>query len=271
MRRLAGYLWAEIKKEHRHSFHSKMIYFSLLVWPVIMFVTAYYSFAPFRMEPDSPLARFVAADQLPLFLLTGYLGYIFYWCLVQSAWQMSFERQAGTMEMIFISPVNRLAFLYGRSLSSLVEGVWLFFCFALLALIFVGGMQPSGWWAPLLAFVILLVSAVIWGGFLSVLFLFSRDASFLYTVLDEPMLIFSGVRLPPLAFPLWAKLIAFCFPLTYALQLVRGLLMEGATLQELAPKMGLLFGVLLLLVTATSLLLKKAERHMKETGNMVMY
>ncbi|WP_312114555.1 ABC transporter permease [Brevibacillus reuszeri] len=271
MKQLSSYLWAEIKKEHRHSFHSKMIYFSLLVWPVIMFVTAYYSFAPFRMGPDSPLARFVAADQLPLFLLTGYLGYIFYWCLVQSAWQMSFERQAGTMEMIFISPVNRLAFLYGRSLSSLVEGVWLFFCFVLLALIFVGGIHPSGWWAPLLAFVILIVSAVIWGGFLSVLFLFSRDASFLYTVLDEPMLIFSGVRLPPLAFPLWAKAISFCFPLTYALQLVRGLLMEGETLLSLAPKIGLLATVLLVLVIATILLLKQAEKHMKETGNMVMY
>ena len=271
MKQLTALLWAEIQKEHRHSFHSKMVYFSLLIWPAIMFVTAYYSFAPFRTGADSPLARFLSAEQLPLFLLTGYLGYIFFWCLVQSAWQMSFERQAGTMEMIFISPVNRLAFLYGRSLSSLVEGVWLFFCFTLLALLFVGGMHPSGWWAIPLAFFVLLVSAIVWGGFLSVLFLFSRDASFLYTVLDEPMLIFSGVRLPPLAFPLWVKAISFCFPLTYALQLVRGLLMEGAPLSALAPELALLASVLLLLVLVTVVLLKKAEKHMKETGNMVMY
>lgn len=111
MKQLASLLWAEMVKEHRHSFHSKMVYFSLLIWPAIMFVTAYYSFAPFRLGADSPLARFLSPEQLPLFLLTGYLGYIFFWCLVQSAWQMSFEREAGTMEMIFISPVNRLAFL----------------------------------------------------------------------------------------------------------------------------------------------------------------
>ncbi|MDR9506155.1 ABC transporter permease [Brevibacillus agri] len=271
MKQLASLLWAEMVKEHRHSFHSKMVYFSLLIWPAIMFVTAYYSFAPFRLGADSPLARFLSPEQLPLFLLTGYLGYIFFWCLVQSAWQMSFERQAGTMEMIFISPVNRLAFLYGRSLSSLVEGVWLFFCFTLLALLFVGGVHLSGWWAVPLAFVVLLGSAIVWGGFLSVLFLFSRDSSFLYTVLDEPMLIFSGVRLPPMAYPLWAKAISFCFPLTYALQLVRGLLMEGASLASLLPELALLVGVLLVLVMATVLLLKKAERHMKETGNMVMY
>lgn len=271
MKQLGSLLLAEIIKEHRHSFHSKMIYFSLLVWPVINFVTAYYSFAPFRMGADSPLARFISYEQLPLFLLTGYLGYIFYWCLVQSSWQMSFERQAGTMEMIFISPVNRLAFLYGRSLSSLIEGVWLFFCFALLALFFVDGIQLSGWWAPPLAFLILLVSAIVWGGFLCVLFLFSRDSSFLYTVLDEPMLIFSGVRLPPMAFPVWAKVISFCFPLTYALQLIRELLMEGASLQAMLPSMGLLAAVLLVLVTATVVLLRQAEKHMKKTGNMVMY
>ncbi|MED4586393.1 ABC transporter permease [Brevibacillus choshinensis] len=271
MSQLCALLWAEIKKEHRHSFHSKMVYFSLLVWPVIMFVTAYYSFAPFHMGSGSPLARYVSPEQLPLFLLTGYLGYIFYWCLVQSAWQMSFERQAGTMEMIFISPVNRMAFLYGRSLSSLVEGVWLFFCFVLLALMLIGGIHASSWWAVPLAFLILLLSAVVWGGFLSVLFLFSRDSSFLYTVLDEPMLIFSGARLPPMAFPFWAKLISFCFPLTYALRLVRGLLMDGAPLSALAANMGSLGCVLLALVTATVLLLKRAETHMKETGNMVMY
>jgi len=271
MKILLAQLWAEIKKEHRHSFHSKMIYFSLLIWPAIMFVTAYYSFAPFRMGADSPLARFIDPDQLALFLLTGYLGYIFYWCLVQSAWQMSFERQAGTMEMIFISPVNRLTFLYGRSLSSLVQGVWLFFCFVLLALLLVGGIHASGWWAIPLAFLVLLISAVVWGGFLSVLFLFSRDSSFLYTVLDEPMLIFSGVRLPPLAFPFWAKLISLCFPLTYALRLVRSLMMEGAGIAAVGTDLGLLGIVLLLLVAATLFLVKRAERHMKETGNMVLY
>ncbi|TGV24466.1 hypothetical protein EN829_044435, partial [Mesorhizobium sp. M00.F.Ca.ET.186.01.1.1] len=65
--------------------------------------------------------------------------------------------------------------------------------------------------------------------------------------------------------------ISFCFPLTYALQLVRRLLMEGAPLSALAPELALLASVLLLLVLVTVVLLKKAEKHMKETGNMVMY
>ncbi|MCK9906953.1 hypothetical protein MXD63_44050, partial [Frankia sp. Cpl3] len=93
----------------------------------------------------------------------------------------------------------------------------------------------------------------------------------LYTVLDEPMLIFSGVRLPPLAFPFWAKLISLCFPLTYALQIFRKLLAEQATLVQIAPQLAILAGVLLLLVLFSAFLLKRAERHMKRTGSMVLY
>jgi ABC-2 type transport system permease protein len=271
MKRLIAQLWAEVRKEHRNSFHSHFIYFSLLVWPVIRFITAYCSFLPFQLGPDSPLSRFIRIDQLALFLLTGYLAYIFFWCLVQSAWQLSFERQSGTMEMIFITPVNRLTFLYGRSFSSLIEGVWLFFSFSLLGMFLIGGIHVSGWWSVPLAFFILLLAAGVWGGFLTVLFLFSRDSSFLFTALDEPMQIFGGVAIPPLAFPFWAKLISFCFPLTYALHILRQLLMEGATLQELGQDLGLLASILLLLVLATAFLLKRAERHMKQTGNMVLF
>ncbi|CAM3427886.1 hypothetical protein EDM52_17240 [Brevibacillus invocatus] len=53
--------------------------------------------------------------------------------------------------------------------------------------------------------------------------------------------------------------------------LVRALVMEGTAFTALLPDLGLLGVVLLLLITATLLLVRRAERHMKETGNMVLY
>jgi ABC-2 type transport system permease protein len=53
--------------------------------------------------------------------------------------------------------------------------------------------------------------------------------------------------------------------------MVRALLMEGAELGDLWQELGLLAGVLVLLVTASVFLLKRAERHMKRTGSMVLY
>lgn len=261
---------SELKKEHRNIFHSPLIYFSLFIWPVIGFITTYYAFKPFQLDSNSPLNRFINPDNLILFLLTGYLAYIFFWSLVQSAWQMSYERQSGTLEMIFLTPVHRLAFVYGRSFSYLVEGVWLFTIFTVISLFFIDGITFN-LWSIFLAFVTLLVSAIIWGGFLNTIFLFSRDAGFLYTILDEPMSIFSGVKLPPLAFPLWAKIIALCFPLTYSLQILRLLVIEQTSFTEIIPYLFALIAVLTILVITTVLLLKKAEQHMKTTGNMVLF
>ncbi|EST51570.1 multidrug ABC transporter permease [Brevibacillus panacihumi W25] len=171
------FIIAEFKKEHRNMFQSNLIYFSLLFWPILKFLIAFYSFKPFFTGKNSPIERFMDSGSLTLFLLTGYLCYTFFWCLVQSAWRMSYERQSGTLEMIFITPVNRLAFIYGRSLSSLIEGIWLYFTFIVIVMFLVEGIQINGWLSIPLAFIILLVSAVVWGGFLTIAFLFSRDAS----------------------------------------------------------------------------------------------
>ncbi len=252
-------------------FHSRLVYFSLLIWPVIGFITSYYSFKPFSLNDNSPITRFVPPDHLVLFLLTGYLAYLFFWSLVQSAWQMGYERQSGTLEMIFLTPVHRLALIYGRSFSSLLESVWLFFTFVIMILFIVEGIQVDGWWSFPFAFFILFISAVIWGGFLNAIFLFSRDAGFFYTILDEPMLIFSGVRIPPLAFPIWAKGLALFFPLTYTLHIIRMLVMEAATFIEILPSFTVLLVVLLVLINISAFVIKKAENHMKQTGSMVLF
>lgn len=264
-------MWGEIKKSHQQNFHSKMIYFSLLIWPVLLFITAYYSLKPFNLSASSPLAAYMEMDQVSLFLLTGYLGYIFFWSLVQSAWQMSYERQVGTLELIFLTPVSRLAFVYGRAAGNLFEAVWLFSIFSLLAFIAIGGIEEIEWLSIPVAVFVLLVSAIVWGGFLNVLFLFSRDASILFTILEEPMQFFAGVRLPVAAFPIWGKALAFLFPLTFVLEIFRGLVVEGKTLFQLWVPLMIVSSILVILIGITALLLYKAETHAKETGNMTLF
>ncbi|ACL21336.1 ABC-2 type transporter [Desulfitobacterium hafniense DCB-2] len=271
MKELIQVLGAEMKKSHRLNFHSSLIYFSLLVWPAITYVSAYYSFKPFDLGEYSPLNRFLSAENIGLFLLTGYLGYIFFWSLVQSAWQMSFERYAGTIELIFLSPVSRLGVIYGRAAADLLAGVWLFSTFAFLAAVLVGGVQIAGWWSVPLGLLVLAVSAVIWGGFLNVIFLFSRDSGFLYTILDEPMLIFSGVRIPVAALPCWGKLIALVFPLTYVLAILRDLVIEGYGFTQILPSLGVLLAVLAVLFLFSSRLVILAEKHALKTGNLNLF
>lgn len=264
-------IWAEAVKSHQQSFHNHFIYFSLLVWPALLFVTSYYSFKPFNLAEDGPLSKYVPHDQIILFLLTGYLGYIFFWCLVQSAWGMSNERQGGTLELIFLTPVSRITVMHARAAGNLVEAVWLFTAFTLLVLLVTGQAGSIHWLNVPIALIILSVSAVVWGGFLNTVFLFSRDAGILFTIFEEPMQFFSGVRIPVLAFPLWGKAIALFFPLTYVLDIFRMLVLDGRSLLELSSQLFSLACILGLLFTASVIVLKKAEKHAKETGNMVMF
>ncbi|MEI2356322.1 ABC transporter permease [Mesobacillus zeae] len=264
-------LWAEAVKSHQHNFHNKLVYFSLLIWPALLFVTSYYSFKPFNLSATGPLSAYIETDQIILFLLTGYLAYIFFWSLVQSAWNMSYERQAGTLELIFLTPVSRITVMYARAAGNLFEAVWLFTLFTLLVLLTTGQADHIHWANVPIALLFLSISAIVWGGFLNIVFLFSRDAGILFTIFEEPMQFFSGVRIPVLAFPVWGKVIAFFFPLTYVLDIFRKLILDGAGLLQLIDQFLMLAGVLAILFTVSVLLLKKAEHHAKETGNMVLF
>jgi ABC-2 type transport system permease protein len=210
-------------------------------------------------------------NQITMFLLTGYLGYIFFWSLVQSAWGMSYERQAGTLELIFLTPVPRVVVMFSRAAGNLLEAVWLFTVFTMLVLLVTGNAGTIHWWNVPIGLVLLSVSAIVWGGFLNIVFLFSRDAGILFTIFEEPMQFFSGVRIPVLAFPIWGKMIALIFPLTYVLDIFRDLVLNGIGLAELAGPFTVLLAVLTLLTIVSIFLLKKAETHAKETGNMVLF
>lgn len=109
------------------------------------------------------------------------------------------------------------------------------------------------------------------GGCLNTIFLFSRDTSILFTILEEPMQFFEGVRIPIVVLPLWGKVLAALFPLTYVLQIFRSLLMEGKSIINVFPELGLLASLLIILIGISYVLVRKAEKHAKRTGNMVLF
>ncbi|WP_179861666.1 ABC transporter permease [Bacillus pseudomycoides] len=263
--------FAEWKKSHRNHFHSKMVYFSLFIWPVLLFATAYFSVKPFDTSNSSTLAKWMDPKQISFFLLTGYIGYVFFWSLVQSAWQMSWERQNGTLELIFLTPASRVWMMYCRAGANLIEGVWMFTMFSILIALFLNDTPIPPVENIVFGFMILCISAVVWGGGLNTIFLFSRDASILFTILEEPMQFFAGVRIPIVVLPLWGKVLAALFPLTYVLQIFRSLLMEGKSIINVFPELGLLASLLIILIGISYVLVRKAEKHAKRTGNMVLF
>ncbi|MFZ5353690.1 MAG: ABC transporter permease [Bacillota bacterium] len=260
---------AEMIKQHKNYFHSKMIYVSLFVWPLIGFVSAYYSFKPFNIE-GTPIP-YINEENLIIFILLGYICMSFFRSLVQSAWRFSFERQSGTLELIYLTPVSRLSVVLGNAVSSVFESVWVMVVFAggifLLKYKYFYINVP----AALISTMLMMLMAVCWGMLLNSLFLFSRDTGFLFTILEEPMEIFAGVKVPTVVFPLWAKLISLIFPLTYAIEAMRRVFLNGESLYAIRGFMGISVLIVILMLIITNICLKLGEDHAKKTGNMALF
>ena len=122
-------LKAEMRKQHKNRFFGKSIYVSLFIWPMLTFITAYYSYKPFPLDKIVGGLGYINESNLIIFVLMGYMCLIFFRCFVQSAWFFSMERTYGTLELVYLTPANRLAFIMGNASEctvSLFKGFRLF-------------------------------------------------------------------------------------------------------------------------------------------------
>jgi len=263
-------LRGEIAKQHHHHYHSCFVFFSLLVWPVFGFFTVYFSYKPFSLAKGT-LCGIAGSQDLMIFLCAGYMAYNCFWAIVQSAWNMTWlERQSGTLEIAFLSPANRLAMMYGKALGALFEETWMFLCFCLFMLFWAHGFSLRLLILLPLVFFVLLISASIWGGLLNTVFLLSRDASMIYSMFEDTMVLLAGVRVPVGSFPPWAKAISLVFPLTYCINIIRALFMVSVSV-NVWQNLGQLFVCLLFMIVATVLLLKRAEAVHRDRGELGLY
>ena len=206
------------------------------------------------------------------FLGSGFMAYTCYWSMVQNAWSMaSQERTAGTLEMTFLTPANRLAMNYGRALGALLQEVWMFCCFCIFLLLYTETLRFQNIFLLPLIFLLLIISSTIWGGMLNTFFLFSRDASIILNLFDTPMTLFSGSRIPIHCFPQWAKVISMFFPLTYCLNIIRFVLRIQSKDTLWQKDLAELAICLSVMITITIFLTRKAEQHNRETGELLLF
>ncbi|GCE15176.1 ABC transporter permease [Tengunoibacter tsumagoiensis] len=266
-------IMAEMLKQHRMLFGGKLIYCSMLLWPALELGTAYYTFQPLAHAPGLRQHWPLAADAraVMLFFITGMLAYVFYWSLVQSSWMFSRERFEGTLEMMFLTPANRLVLMLANGTAALFQSVWLFLTFTVGLMALVGGLHMSHPMMLVLAFLSLFLPAMAWAVFLNSFCIFARDSSFFYSLLEPTMSFLSAVRLPPFVYPLAVRVVGSVLPLTTSLIILRAALLEGATLMQLMPQLVFLMGLTLVLFVLAAWALKRGEEHARHTGSLSLF
>lgn len=257
----------EIIKQNQNYYNTWQTYISLLLWPLLNCFVTYFMYKSFDISALS-MYGIESFKRLLIFIYTGLLGYNCFWAMVQSALFMRDERENGTIEIVFMTSANRLAIVYGRALGGIIQNVWMFLLFTLL-IVFTNSevnvrtivMIPIG-------FIVLIISAVLWGGFINSIFLISRDVDFWFNICDSPMELLSGVKIPVAAFPVFIKAFSVIFPLTHCLMIVRNIFM-GEEVDVL--NLILLLIVLCILVFVTVVILHVAEKHNRKTGSLQLY
>jgi len=145
------------------------------------------------------------------------------------------ERELGTLEQLFVTPVGRAALLLGKlipyALIGFIETV-----LVLAVVVFVFGVPVRGDLVLLLALSLLfLLTALGLGLLVSTLAATQLQAIQFAFLVMMPSILLSGFVFPREAMPTPIYLISFAIPVTYFLEILRGIILRSASLADLLP------------------------------------
>ncbi|MGL4695554.1 hypothetical protein [Enterococcus larvae] len=258
---------AELRRTFLNDSINSFYLFSMILWPVVSFIQLGYNYQIFPIE-SLKIAGIHSQKELLYFVFIGYCALTFFQNIVQSAWRLGYERQQGTLSQIFMTPVNKLKWLYSRTFAMLFGNAWFFLLLFIIGNLWYTGITIRSLLTVLLSAILISVGGLVWGAFIVSFFVILRDGTILYVFLEGPQEAFSGVKVPLSASPILIRIIGSVFPLSYTIIFLRNLLV---TKQSFAVESLYFFGINSFLILLTTVILKYGETYMRKTGNFDLY
>ena len=145
------------------------------------------------------------------------------------------ERETGTLEQLFVTPVGRAAVMLGKLVPYAVLG-FLETLLVLLVMVFVFDVPIRGSLVALLLLsTLFLFTSLGLGLLVSTVARTQLQAIQLAFVIMLPSILLSGFVFPREGMPLPIYLVTFAIPVTYFLEILRGLILRGAGWLDLWP------------------------------------
>jgi ABC-2 type transport system permease protein len=273
MRHFIRVLRAEAFKQVRVYWGQRVNLMAEMVYPALHFATAYYMFRPLQ-DAGAPVPWLPPADaySLAAFLLTGLLGFTIFTRLLWAAIGMTdMERMGGTLEIQYMTPASRFALLIGAAAGGMLRVVYLYLAFLAAAFVWAGEWRIAHAGMVVIALVALLVPGLAFGTLLNSRMLFTRDYTAYASILGPILSFLGGVRYPVPLLPGWMQALAAVLPLTWSLDVVRRVLLEAATLRDVAGSLSLGLAVSLACFSLGYWNLAYSERSARERGTLVLY
>lgn len=146
------------------------------------------------------------------------------------------ERELGTLEQLFVTPVGRLGLLLGKLVPYALVG-FLEMLIVLTVMVFLFGVPVHGnLWLLLGLSTLFLVCALGLGLFVSTLATTQLQAMQFAFLMMLPSVLLSGFMFPRNEMPAPIYLLSFAIPVTYFLEILRGVVLRGADFIDLVPQ-----------------------------------
>ncbi|MDZ4853078.1 MAG: ABC transporter permease [Pirellulaceae bacterium] len=145
------------------------------------------------------------------------------------------EREMGTLEQLFVTPVGRAGLLLGKLLPYAIVGfIEVLLVLTIMVYVFAVPIQGS---LSLLVFLstIFIVCSLGLGLLVSTLATTQVEAIQFAFLLMLPSILLSGFMFPRSEMPLPIYAVSHLIPVTYFVEILRGLILRGATFTDLAP------------------------------------
>lgn len=157
--------------------------------------------------------------------------------IIITALAITRERERGTMENLLATPTRPLEVMAGKILPYILVG-YVQVTLILLAARYLFQVPMVGNLVLVYAVVLLFIAANLAVGItFSTLAANQLQAMQLAFFFFLPSILLSGFMFPFRGMPVWAQHIGSCLPLTHFLRIVRGILLKGSGLAEIAPEL----------------------------------
>ncbi len=172
----------------------------------------------------------------PRFFVPGLVGIILQLVtLFLTSFAVVRERELGTLEQLFVTPVGKAGLLLGKLIPYAILGI-LEMILVLLAMVFIFKVPIAGNLFLLMVLAVLfLVCSLGLGLLISTLAQTQLSATQFAFMIMLPSVLLSGFVFPRAQMPLPIYLLSFALPVTYFIEILRGIVLRGADVIDLIP------------------------------------
>ena len=264
-------VWNEFKKNMKFLMAYPVIFVFWAVFPIFWFIPFILQGQAFVGGLQSASFGLVAGTEeyIPFIVIGAILNSYVNTLLYGVGESIRREALQGTLDYVFAAPTNKAFVLIGKALSESVSSTIFALSQLTLSVLLFGMTITVGVILPV-CFIVILLMLGLYGlslvlAAVSLLFKQSHDVS---ETIGYVFYVFSPVRYPIESLPSWAQVIGKLIPLTYALIIVRSIMLIGTPLSAMYFEVLMLLIIDAVLIFAGFYMFNWMENKTKRSGTM---